>query len=331
MTEPVVPRVNGWVDVHAHFSLPRTQAELEAGLRTMHAACFMLPRPAPWTLEGALAHMDRHGIALQLLSNIPTKLEALQASNDYGAGLVSRHPARFGLLAALPTDDTAAALAEIARADQLGADGFAVTCCYNGVSLGDPRLRPVWAELELRGASVFVHPNAYAPPVLGQPAALLEVAFETARTVVDMLYAAVFQDFPNIRFILAHGGGALPALAGRLELLGAEPWVPNPRRIPRHDIERAVRGLFYDTAASASAPALRAVLSLTSLDHLVYGSDHGVPCSTDETIEANLRSLLGFPDLGRAETDLIGRNAANLFPRLAERLADPRRVSSARA
>jgi len=321
MTEPSRVCVDGWVDVHAHFALPRTRAELEAGLRTMHAGCFLLPAPFQWTERGALAHMDRCGIGVQLLSNIPFSLEALKASNDYGAQLVARHPHRFGLLAALPTNDCEAALAEVARCDALKADGFAVTCCYNGVYLGDPRLRPVWAELDRRGASVFMHPDAYAPPSLGRPSPLLEVAFETARTVVDMLYAAIFRDFPNIRFVVAHCGGALPALAGRLALLGAEAWVPNPNGITKDEIRQQLRNLFYDTAATGSPPSLRATLSITSCDHLVYGSDCGVPCSTDQTLEENLQSLLAFPDLSRSEIDAIGHNALNVFPRLAQRLA----------
>lgn len=78
-------------------------------------------------------------------------------------------PRSAGLLAALPTDDPGAALAEIARSDaSLSADGFAVTCCYKGVHLGDARLAPVWAELDRRGATVFLHPDAYARPALGR-------------------------------------------------------------------------------------------------------------------------------------------------------------------
>ena len=133
--------------------------ELQAGLKLMHAGCFMLPQPYVWSLEGTLDHMDRCGIAMQLLSNIPRAVPALQESNDYGAELVGRYPTRFGLLAAIPTHDPDVALAEIKRSDTLQADGCAVTCCYNDVYLGDARLRPVWAELNRRGATVFHAPQ----------------------------------------------------------------------------------------------------------------------------------------------------------------------------
>ena len=75
---------------------------------------------------------------MQMLSNIPKQLNHLRNSNEYAASLVMKYPTRFGLLAALPTDDPGAALAEIDRAvHNFNADGFAVTCNYNVVFLGD--------------------------------------------------------------------------------------------------------------------------------------------------------------------------------------------------
>lgn len=97
-----------------------------------------------------------------------------------------------------------------------------MTCHYNGVYPGDASLEPVWAELERLGATVFAPPDACGPASMGRPSPLLEVAFETARTIIDMLYAGAFRRYPNIRLIVAHCGGALPALSGRLHLLCTE-------------------------------------------------------------------------------------------------------------
>ena len=167
--------------------------------------------------------MDRTGIQMQMLRNVSKTLDRLRMSNDHGAWLVLPHPSRSGFLAALPTDDPTAALAEIARAtDTLQPDGFAVTCHYNGTYHSYPRLDPVWAELDRRRPVVFCHPDAYAPGSMGRPSALIEIAFETARTFVDMPYQGTFRKFPNVRFVVAHCGGALPALSGRLLILGHE-------------------------------------------------------------------------------------------------------------
>jgi predicted TIM-barrel fold metal-dependent hydrolase len=309
-------KVNRWIDVHAHFSPPASPAELHERWQAARAMCFLMPEPHLWDPDRTLAYMDRAGMAMQLLSNIPRTHAQLRASNDYGMQLVTAHPSRFGLLTALPTDDAHAALAEIAR---VPGDGFAVTATYNDVSLGDPRLDPMWAELDRRRAAVFAHPYAYGAGVQGRPLALIEVAFETARTVVDMLYAGWFRRFPNVRLILAHCGGALPALTGRLLALGTEAWVPNPIGLSPDEIRDSLRGLYLDTAAMATAHALAPALAMTTPDHLVYGSDCGVPCSNEHTLTANLTSLHAFAGLTAAEIEAIGHNARRLFPSAAER------------
>ena len=146
-----------------------------------------------------------------------------------------------------------------------------------------------------------------------------------------MLYAAIFRDYPDIRFVVAHCGGALPALSGRLALLGAEVWIPNPAGITRDEIKSQLSRLFFDTAATGTAHSVRPVLALTTCDHLVYGSDCGVGCSTNETLEQNLNALLNFPDLTGEQIQAVGHNAVNVFPALARRikaLGEPALVAS---
>ena len=310
----------GWIDIHGHFTPPTSSKEREARWHAMREAKFMVPEPFQWTPESTLSYLDRAGIAMQMLSNIPKQLDALKDSNDYAASLVVKYPSRFGLLAALPTDNPKAALAEIERASHdLRADGFAVTCNYNSVYLGDSSLKDVWAELNRRHAVVFVHPDAYAPASMGRPSPLIEVAFETARTVVDMLYAGVFRRYPKIRFILAHCGGALPVLSGRLKLLGTEPWVPNPNNITQDEITQQLSRMYLDTAATAPT-GMAPALYMVPADHLVYGADCGVPCSTESTMEANKKAVLDFDGLSENQRLAIGRNVLALFPAAAARL-----------
>jgi 6-methylsalicylate decarboxylase len=309
-----------WIDVHAHFMVPQTEEELKRSAIARCERCFLFPELYQWTAEAALEHMDRNGIAMQLLSNIPKSLMALRESNEHGASIVAKHPSRFGLLLALPTDDPDACLAELDRTEKLSADGYAVTCRYNDVYLSDARLEPVWRELERREAAVFVHPDAYAEPSMGRPTALLEVAFETTRTIVDMLYAGVFRRYPGIKFVVAHCGAALPALAGRLLLLGTESWVPNPQGITRAEMKAQLARLYLDTAATGSANSLAPALAMTTADHLVYGSDCGVLCSSEATMQENLRTLRAFPDLTMTEVSQIGRAALKLFPSIARRV-----------
>jgi predicted TIM-barrel fold metal-dependent hydrolase len=313
--------VDRWIDVHAHFSPPLPEDARAAVLETMQRGHWHIDDAPIWRVEDVLGYMDRTGIQMQMLSNIPKSRTALRESNDFGAGIVRAHPDRFGLLAALPTDDPDAALAEITRATkQLRADGFAVTCNYNGVLLSDASLDPVWAELDRRHAVVFAHPDAYTPGAQGRPAPVLEVAFETTRTFTDMLYVRLFQRFPHIRFVVAHCGAALPALSGRLQLLGLASWVPNPHGLTADELADALRGLHLDTAATCPT-SLAAAMAMTTPDKLVYGSDCGVPCSSEASMNRNLQALLDFDGLTTQEKAAIGAAALQLFPDAAARLS----------
>ncbi|CAG9949222.1 unnamed protein product [Clonostachys rosea f. rosea IK726] len=314
--------VNGWVDIHGHFSPPMSEEARQSFFDLANKNCFLLSEPWKWTYQDTLSYMDKANIKFQFLSNIPGSYDALKASNDYGASIVTQHPSRFGLLAAIPTENPGNALSEIARArGPLKADGYAVTCCYDGTYLSDPKLDPVWEELNRLQAVVFIHPNAVAPPTLGRPQPLIEVAFETCRTLVSMLYDGHFARYPDIKFIVAHCGGTLPVLASRLQLLGCASWVPNPRGLTPDEIKTQLSSLYLDTAASCPS-GLGPALEMTSPSHIVYGADCGVACSTEETMEANKAALLNYERLSKAEIDAIGTNVLSLFPRVAARLND---------
>ncbi|GAA5192283.1 amidohydrolase family protein [Rugosimonospora acidiphila] len=315
-------RANGWVDIHAHFTPPTTPQEREAQWRGLQEARFLAPQPYHWQPETTLATMDRLGIAMQMLSPVPLAptVPQLRVWNDYGAQLVADHPDRFGLLAGLPIDDPDACLAEIERGDsQTHPDGYLLTTQRHGVSLSDQRLAPVWAELDRRRAVLFVHPRTDIAPPLGQPAALVEVTFETTRALVDLLYTGFFRRYPNLTVVLAHCGGALPALSGRLGLLGAEPWVPNPQGLTSSDIRADLARLYLDTAATGTDANLASALTMVPRDHLVYGADAGVPCSNEASMARNIEALHASAILTPQEVDGLGHRAFKLFPAASRR------------
>jgi predicted TIM-barrel fold metal-dependent hydrolase len=224
-------------------------------------------------------------------------------------------------------DDDAAAMKEVERStSELDADGFAVHSSYNGVYLGDASLEPLWEMLNGRkGTVMFLHPNAYAPSVMGRPT-LVEVAFETTRTVVDMLYNDVFRRYPNITWVLAHCGGALPALSGRLLALGNEDWAPDPEKVSVEEMKEQLARLYLDTAATATSSMLMPALEMTERrgEHIVYGSDCGVPCSNERTLNANVERLLAFEGLAVEEKEAIGHRLEKMFPKAAERIGKGR-------
>lgn len=311
--------VDHWIDVHCHFFPPMPDEGRQAIVDILNQNCWCLSHLDQWTPEATLRMMDEVGIQMQMLSFMGSSAETLQKANDYGAELVRRHPDRFGLLYALPTNDPEACLREIPYAlDELGADGFAVQHIFSGATISDPALDPVWEELNRREAVVFAHPNAFGS-AWGRPGALIEVAFQTASVITDLIYRGLFRRTPDVKFIFTHSGGAFPALSGRLLLLGTQPWVPNPNNITRDDMRDTFQRIFLDTAMTMPT-GLNAALAMTSPDKILYGSDGGVPCSTDESLSLNLDALVNFDGLSTDQINAIGRNALTLFPRAKARI-----------
>ncbi|KAH8690136.1 hypothetical protein BGW36DRAFT_364860 [Talaromyces proteolyticus] len=317
----------GWLDIHAHFQLPQTLEEAENSVKLFNAVKFMVTKPQAvmWDVNDILRYNDSANIRMQMLSYLPPGLENLKRTNDYGASIVAKYPHRFGLLAALPTNSPEACLEEIHRVTTdftIPPDGFATSTTYDGVPLSDPKLEPVWRELNARKAVVHIHPAATAPPSGSLPVPVVEVAFFTTSTVVEMLYQGVFRKFPDIKFVLGHCGAAVPVLYGRLQLLGTQDWVPNPNRITRDEIKSQLGSLYVDTAATAKT-GLAPAAKMCGVENCIYGADCGVPCSTENTMEENRMDVTAFEKEQGIPINTIGNNGWKLFPDAARRaLAD---------
>lgn len=81
-----------------------------------------------------------------------------------------------------------------------------------------------------------------------------------------MLYQRVFSTYPNINFIFAHCGGALPVLTGRVALLGAETWVRNPNGVTSEEFRSQIASLWFDTAATAET-GLQPAAKVAGIEH----------------------------------------------------------------
>jgi len=295
------------IDVHAHFLIGD-----EAGVP-----------PNAWTPESAIGFMDDHGIQLQLLSYpIAFTLDQARRYNDKAASVVAAYPQRFGLLASLPLGDPDSAQGEIGRAlDDLRADGFVLVTNYDGKYFGDSAFDPIFAELDRRGAAVFVHPVNPAGFDLvscGRPGPLIEFPMDMARTVVDAMRAGVFRRYRNMKMVLAHSGGVLPTLAPRIESLGVLDWVPNPQGLTAEEMREQLARLYYDTAISGTPSTLGPVLQTTSSDHVVFGTDY--PPAGLRVIDSHLAALAKSTLLSREELAAIATNALHVFPSVTSRL-----------
>jgi predicted TIM-barrel fold metal-dependent hydrolase len=309
------------IDVHFHAIPDFYREALTVAKR---GATISTGTPA-WSEESARAVMDGNGIATAILSisqpgvhfGDDNAARALaRRCNQYFTKMVARAPQRFGGFAVTPLPDIAGACAEIRFAlDELGLDGIGVLASYGEKYLGDPLFDPVLELLNSRGAVVFVHPNFHPSSRqldLGLPGFMLEFPFDTTRAAVNLVFSGARARFPNIRFILAHAGGALPYLAPRLE---AALFIDSRFAKTRpEEIRAALRSFWYDTALSAGPAALAALEHVADPARILFGSDW--PYAPPALVGASIAGLSA--NLPEDRDDAVShRNALELFPRLA--------------
>ena len=314
-----VPRT---IDVHAHYLPESYRAAL---LDNGHGQPDGFPQIPAWSAEEHVAVMDRLGIATSLLSiSSPGVHLADEAAardrarevNEAGRRAVVDHPGRFGLFASLPLPDVDAAMAEIAHCcDHLDVAGFALLTNIGGTYLGDPAFQPVFRELDRRGARLFIHPTSpscWEHTSLGRPRPMLEFFFDTTRAVVDLVLNGTVAKHPGIEFLIPHAGATLPMVADRVSvfarLLAVDPAV---------DVLRDLGRLHFDLAGFPVPRQIDALLTLTTLAHLHYGSDY--PFTPEFAVAMAGERLAEVGDPPGSLLDALRANTERLFPALADR------------
>ena len=308
------------IDVHAHY-LPESYraALLDHG----HGEPDGFPQIPGWSVQEHVNAMDRLGIATSLLSisspgvylgDETAARDLAREMNEIGRRAVVDHPGRFGLFASLPLPDVDAAMAEIAYCcDHLDVDGFALLTNVGGTYLGDPSREPVFRELNRRQARVFIHPTSPAcweHTSLGRPRPMLEFFFDTTRAVVDLVLGGNIARHTDIAFIIPHAGATLPMIVDRVSvfsrLLEVDASV---------DVLRDIARLHYDLAGFPVPRQLDALLTITTLEHLHYGSDYPFTPEFAAAMAAERLEAAGEPP--GSLTYALRTNTERLFPALA--------------
>ena len=282
--------------------------------------------PMAWTKETSLSFMDDAGIDIAVLSistpgvhvgDDPKAKKLARRCNEFLAEIIQQRPDRFAGFACLPLPDVDSSLIELTYAlDELGLDGVVTFTNANGVYLGDPRLDPVFQELERRKCVVYVHPNASPDPIahtLGLPDNLIDFTTDTNRVVAEMHYTNRFARTPSVRYIFSHAGGSIPYMAARFSIIDEMGFVPGGDE--RGTAADMFRRMYWDTALAASDPVLRMLRDVAGIDQVLFGTDFPY-LRRDLAVNARQRILesSALSDLERHA--ILGSNAAHLFPRL---------------
>ncbi len=288
------------VDCHAHVIVRGLGAEVEwrgdvqvvtRDGREIRSAVRELQH-----LDRILEEQDRAGVDVVVLCPwVDLCGVEVEGQNEALAELVGERVIALGTV----DPERPEQLAELMRDGRLG--GVEIPAAPGGAFLGDDRFRDFWSVAEETGALVFVHPasRGFALPALeahylwntvGNP-------LETTVTAAHMLASGVLDEHPRVNVLLAHGGGALAALRGRL----AHEQEIHP---PGRDVRRALGRFLVDTVVH-DLDVLRGLVELFGADRVLLGSDYPFDMGTERPVE--LVHALGLA--AADEAAILGGNA----------------------
>jgi predicted TIM-barrel fold metal-dependent hydrolase len=290
-----------------------------------------------------LHFMDTHGIDISVLSLANPWLDFLPANesgpiaetlNAEFSSMCAENPGRLFFFAALPlTAPLQTILSSIAHAKALPyCRGIILGTSGLGAGLDDPALLPVLVALAAAEMLVFLHPHYGLPNEVWGPRAAAEYGhvlplalgfpMETTIAVTRMYLAGVFDAVPRLRMLLAHSGGTLPFLAGRIEscVLHDGHLVRGGRaaRHGRRTVWDVLREQVYLDAVVYSEVGLRAAVEASGGAHRVmFGTDHPFfpPLTSDE----------------QGEWESVGLNASAVNKALGEGSATAKAVMGGNA
>jgi predicted TIM-barrel fold metal-dependent hydrolase len=272
--------------------------------------------PRHCDVDATVAGMDANGIALTALSiNDPGpewfRSEAPHVArlcNDFIAGAARRHPGRFIGLCVLPLPDMHASLAELDRCvHELGMKGILLYTNIVGRFPDEPHFRPLFARAEQLDLPVLLHP---AKPVTLDVVKAYEMAgslgpmFEDTIALTRLIMSGLLDEFPRLKLVCPHLGGALPFIIGRLD---HQTQVLKRGPALQHRPGDYLRRVWFDIV-SPLPEAMLFAYRLLGPDRLLFGSDH--PWVQPDVILNAFRSL----DLPPAHAAaILHENARRLF------------------
>ncbi|KAK5118966.1 hypothetical protein LTR62_000177 [Meristemomyces frigidus] len=279
-----------------------------------------------WDVQEKLAFMKKHDIDISVISLANPWLDWLPSAeaaatarkvNDDVERMCAEHEGKLYAFGTLPLSAPAEeVIAEIERLVTLPHHrGIVIGTSGLGTGLDDPALDPIYAALEKHGQLIFLHPHYGMPTSVYGPRAsdyghvlplALGFPLETTIAVTRMLLSGVFDRFPKLNVLLAHSGGTLPFLAGRIEsCIAHDAHLRKKGKLDgRRDVWNVLKTNIYLDAVIYSEVGLKAAIDASGADRLMFGK-----CSSFR-LEFWLLIMAGtdhpfFPPLDEGDTEWL--------------------------
>ena len=287
---------------------------------TLRGARFFGVTPAMTDVAKRIEDMDRVGIDVEVVSLSTPNVFFTSAEhqpavarmiNDAYADLIVMHPKRFKGFASIPMDAPESALKELHRAiNDLKLNGVVLLSNIGGNALTAREYRPFFEEANRMKLCIFLHPMLPANsepfreyvlgPIIGFP-------FDTSLAVARMCYAGMFEEFPDIKWIIGHLGGAIPYLMERMDN-GFRDFAECREKIDKLPSVYLKR-LYYDTV-SFSPYTLKMVRDMVGADQMVMGSDYPHLLGS---IDRAVSSIENLEISGEEKDQIFSRSALSIL------------------
>lgn len=319
------------IAIEEHFSTPllNSYAKSPAG---RVALIEEVSQQLGWSIDEALAdvgsmriaEMDRAGIDMQLVSlTVPGAqafagdqgIEVARDANDIAAKLVADHPKRFAALAAVPTNTLQAAVNEIERTKALGFRGLMINGPGEGRFLDDQSYWDIFACAEANDLPIYLHPATPARQIMDRyyegifdclARAPWGFAAETGLYYLRLMFAGVFDAFPQLQIVLGHMGEGIPYHLERIDAYarGAGKRL-GLKLTPK---EYVAQNLFITTSANFSVPAFRCASEVLGVDRILFAVDYPYAANVD-----GVSFLQSLPVSDEQRAMIAGANTRRLF------------------
>jgi aminocarboxymuconate-semialdehyde decarboxylase len=279
------------LDIHAHLipitessRLPLPGLRWDSASKALEVDGNLLSTQALYQPSALISWMDANNVDHAWFSIPPTLYRQDQDENatrswimlvnDGLHDIAENYPERLDALFHLPIRHPLLALETAADLMAAGKRRYAMPAgsAAHGVTLSDPAYEPLWQELAREKTFLFIHPGRCCDSRLSRFSLqnLVGNPTETTIAAAHLAMAGIVERYPNITFCLAHGGGTIAALAGRLQRgrdtrrAGIDEHVETPRI--------ALRRFCVDCITHDPA-ALDLVVATFGKDRVLFGSD----------------------------------------------------------